>query len=91
VLVLIYELAPDYLERRGALREEHLALIMAAHERGDLQQAGALSEPFDRALLVWSTDDESVVDAFIAADPYVSNGLVTSWSVRTWNTVITTD
>jgi uncharacterized protein YciI len=47
-----------------------------------------LSDPYDRALLVWSTDDASVVEAFVAADPYVSNGLVTGWQIRAWNVVV---
>jgi uncharacterized protein len=51
-LVLEYSLAPDYLERRAALRDEHLALAQAAHERGELLLAGALPDPYDRALLV---------------------------------------
>jgi uncharacterized protein YciI len=88
VLALIYELVDDYVERRAPLRDEHLSMIQAAHSRGELSQAGAFSDPFDRALLVWSTDDRSVVEAFVAADPYVANGLVSSYEIRTWNTVI---
>jgi uncharacterized protein YciI len=87
-LVLLYELVDDYLERRGALREEHLGLAKAAHERGELALAGAFAEPADRALLVWSTEDESVVRAFAEADPYVRNGLVRRWEIRPWNVVI---
>ncbi|WP_324277970.1 hypothetical protein [Blastococcus brunescens] len=34
-LLLEYTLAEDYLERRTALREDHLALARAAHERGN--------------------------------------------------------
>jgi uncharacterized protein len=48
-VVLEYALVEDYLERRAALREEHLALARAAHERGELLLAGALPDPFDRA------------------------------------------
>ncbi len=40
-LLLEYVLAEDYLERRAALREDHLALARAAHERGELLLAGA--------------------------------------------------
>jgi uncharacterized protein YciI len=87
-LVLIYDLVDDYLDRRGPLREEHLALARAAHDRGELAMAGAFAEPADRALLVWSTEDESVVRAFAEADPYVANGLVTSWAVRPWNVAV---
>jgi uncharacterized protein YciI len=86
-LVLEYSLADDYLERRAALREEHLALAAAAHERGELLLAGALPDPFDRALLVWTAGRE-VVESFAESDPYVVNGLVTSWTVRPWNVVV---
>ena len=86
-LLLEYTLADDYLERRAALREDHLALAREAHERGELLLAGALPDPYDRALLVWTAPRE-VVERFAAADPYVTNGLVTTWTVRPWNVVI---
>jgi hypothetical protein len=86
-LLLEYELADDYVARRAALREEHLALARAAHERGELLLAGALPDPYDRALLVW-TAERAVVERFAAADPYVVHGLVTAWSVRPWDVVI---
>jgi uncharacterized protein YciI len=86
-LVLEYTLADDYLERRAGLREEHLALALAAHERGELLLAGALPDPYDRALLVWTAPRE-VVERFAASDPYVVQGLVTAWSVREWNVVV---
>ena len=86
-LLLEYTLAEDYLERRAALREDHLALARAAHERGELLLAGALPDPYDRALLVWTAPRE-VVEAFAAADPYVTHGLVTGWTVREWAVVV---
>jgi uncharacterized protein YciI len=86
-LVLEYALAEDYLERRAALREDHLGLARAAHQRGELLLAGALPDPFDRALLVWTAPRE-VVERFVAADPYVRHGLVTGWAIRDWNVVI---
>ncbi|SNS24299.1 hypothetical protein SAMN04488107_1855 [Geodermatophilus saharensis] len=87
MLVLEYELADDYLARRAPLREEHLALARAAHERGELLLAGALPDPYDRALLVW-TAERDVVERFAASDPYVVHGLVTAWSVRRWDVVV---
>ena len=42
--LLFYEAAPDYLERRGAFRAEHLALAWEAQARGDLVLAGALAK-----------------------------------------------
>ena len=87
-LALQYDLVDDYLDRRPEFRDEHLGLARAAHERGDLALAGAYNKPPDRALLVWSTEDRSVVEAFAEADPYVRNGLVRAWTVREWNVVI---
>ena len=86
-LLLEYTLADDYLERRAALREEHLGSARAAHERGELLLAGALPDPYDRALLVW-TAPRDVVERFAEQDPYVVQGLVTGWTVREWNVVI---
>ena len=86
-LLLEYALADDYLERREALRDDHLALARAAHERGELLLAGALPDPYDRALLVWTAPQE-VVERFAQQDPYVTQGLVASWTVRPWNVVI---
>ena len=86
-LVLEYTLADDYLQRRAALREEHLALVRAAHERGELLMAGALPDPHDRALLVWTAPRE-VVERFAGSDPYVVQGLVTGWTIRQWDVVV---
>ena len=87
--VLIYELVDDYLERRPALREEHLTLARAAHERGELLLAGALSDPYDRALLVFAGDHGAErAEAFAESDPYVRHGLVTAYTVRRWNEVL---
>lgn len=86
-LLLEYTLAEDYLERRAALRDDHLGLARAAHERGELLLAGALPDPFDRALLMWTAPRE-VVERFVEADPYVVHGLVTGWTIRPWNVVV---
>jgi uncharacterized protein YciI len=86
-LLLEYTLAADYLERRAALRDDHLALARQAHERGELLLAGALPDPYDRALLVWTAPRE-VVEEFVAQDPYVQHGLVTGWTIRDWNVVV---
>jgi uncharacterized protein YciI len=86
--LLFYDLAPDYLERRGQFRDEHLALGWAAHARGELLLGGALTEPVDTAVLLFAGESPAVVEQFVAADPYVRHGLVTSWRVRPWTTVL---
>jgi len=86
--LLLYDLVDDYLERRGPLRDAHLALVRRAHEEERLVLAGALVDPADQALLVFATDDPAVAEDFARNDPYVANGLVTSWRVRPWNVVV---
>ena len=86
--LLIYDVVPDYVERRAPLREEHLALARAAHERGELVLGGALAEPADGAVLLFQGDSPAAAEAFAAADPYVRHGLVTRWRVRKWLTVV---
>lgn len=84
--VLTYELAPEYLERRGALRDPHLALAWEAADSGALLLAGAVGEPPKTALLVFT--DAAAAQTFAEADPYVREGLVLSFRVQPWATVI---
>lgn len=86
--LLLYDLPDDYLERRTPLRDEHLALARAAHERGDLVMAGALADPPDQAILVFRGETAAVAEAFASADPYVAQGAVVSWRVRPWTVVV---
>jgi hypothetical protein len=88
---LLYDVVPDYLERRGEFRAEHLGLASAAHERGELVYGGAWADPPDGALLVWKADDRSIVEDFVQADPYVRNGLVAKWRIREWTVVVGND
>lgn len=85
---LIYELVDDMVTRRAPFREEHLRLAREALERGELVFAGALTEPVDRALIVFLVDDKSKVEDFARKDPYVVNGLAKKWEVRPWNVVV---
>jgi uncharacterized protein YciI len=89
--LLMYDLAPDYLERRGEFRKEHLALAWQACERGELILGGALTDPVDGAVLLFKGNSPEAAERFVAADPYVTNGLVTLWRVRPWNTVVGED
>lgn len=86
--LLFYDVVPDYAERRIAFRAAHLAHAWAAVERGELLLGGALADPIDGAVLLFNCDLPTTVEAFVAADPYVINGLVTRWRVREWTTVV---
>jgi uncharacterized protein YciI len=88
--VLMYEFPADYFSRRSQFRDAHLALARASAERDELQLAGALvDEPL--GLLLFKADSAAVAERFAQEDPYVKNGLVTSYRVREWTTVVGRD
>ena len=89
--ILFYDVADDYLTRRVALRSVHLAHARAAHARGELVLAGALADPVDGAVLIFKGDSPDAARKFAETDPYVINGLVKSWRVREWTTVVGDD
>jgi uncharacterized protein len=86
--LLIYDLSPDYMEKRGQYRDEHLRLAWQAHKRGELELGGALADPADQAILFFTGDSPLVVERFVEKDPYVYHGLVKQWQIRTWTTVV---
>jgi uncharacterized protein YciI len=85
---LFYDVVDDFVARRAAYREQHLRLVREAHRRGELVLAGAFTDPADRALLVFRAPERSVAEDFARNDPYVTQGLVTRWEVRSWAVVI---
>ena len=86
--LLIYEVVDGYVERRQPYRQEHLQLAQDFADRGELELGGALTDPVDRAILLFDVEDPKRIDEFVRQDPYVRHGLVRSWQVRKWMTVI---
>lgn len=86
--LLMYDTAPDYLQRRAEFRSAHLALAWQAADRGELLLGGAVGEPADSALLLFRCESADIPAAFAKADPYVLNGLVKRWQVKPWHTVV---
>jgi uncharacterized protein len=86
--LLFYDVVDEYVERRKPFRAAHLAHAQQSIARGELVLGGALANPVDQAVLLFRADSPAVVEAFVAADPYVQNGLVKSWKVREWTTVV---
>ncbi len=84
--LLHYDLAADYLARRETFRAGHLALAWEAADKGALILGGAVGEPIESALLLFS--DRDAAETFARADPYVAHGLVTVWRVLRWHTVV---
>jgi uncharacterized protein YciI len=87
--ILIYDYVSDYLERRGPLRPAHLDLCRASVGRDELQLGGAVPShepPF--GLLLFKGETAQVAEDFARADPYVTQGVVATWRVREWITVV---
>jgi uncharacterized protein len=82
---LLYDYVENAIEARAPHREEHLALVADWKQDGRLLDGGALGDPPHGALIVFAEDAD--VQAFVDADPYVQNGVATSWRVETWNVV----
>jgi uncharacterized protein YciI len=85
---LIYDVVDHFSDRRAPYRPEHLGLVRDAHARGEIPMAGALGDPPDGALLIFRGETPAVAEEFARMDPYVINGIVTSWRIRPWNIVV---
>jgi uncharacterized protein YciI len=86
--ILFYDYVDDILERRGPHREAHLAAVGKLRQEGMVVMGGAFADPVDGAVIVFNTENRSTIEAFVAEDPYVVNGLVTHWRIRDWNVVV---
>jgi uncharacterized protein len=89
--LLFYDVVDNYVERRKPFRSAHLAHALQAVDRGELILGGALANPVDGAVLLFRGSSPCAAEAFAAADPYVLDGLVKSWRVREWTTVVGAD
>lgn len=85
--VLLHEVVPGFETRRMPYRADHLRLVQEAHGWGEIVMAGALGSPPNRALLVFRAEDQTIVEAFVRADPYLTSGLVTRWEIQPWAVV----
>jgi len=88
--LLMYDVVEDYVTRRAPLRAAHIGLAREAAARGELVLGGALNPP-EGVVLLFRGESPAAAEAFAAADPYVQNGLVKSWKVREWTTVVGPD
>jgi uncharacterized protein YciI len=86
--LLFYEADADYAERRAPYRALHVAHCRQAVARGELMLGGGLGEPPEGAVLLFRGSSSAVAEAFAAADPYVTSGVVRRWHVKPWATVV---
>lgn len=87
--VLFYDYPPDFRERRAPFRAAHIEHANASVARGELQAGGAFAEDDPPlGMLLFKAERAEAAEAFAQADPYVVNGVVLSWRVREWVTVV---
>lgn len=86
--LLFYEGNDDYVTARAPFRKVHLQHAMAAVARGELVLGGAYANPANGAMLLFTGDSPRAAEEFARHDPYVINGVVKSWHVREWTTVV---
>jgi uncharacterized protein YciI len=86
--LLFYDVVDDYITRRVPLRSAHLAYAQPFVQRGELILGGALAEPPDAAILLFQAESPGVIEVFARGDPYVRDGIVRSWWIREWTTVV---
>ena len=84
--ILFYDYVADVAQRREPHRAGHLSLLNAIHHDGKLVMAGAYTDPLDGAALIFT--ERQAAEAFVKADPYIANGLVSAHRIREWNVVV---
>jgi uncharacterized protein len=84
--ILIYSYVPDMATRREEYRSAHLQRIIAQRDVGHIFLAGGFDPPTGGAIVFRGVEREHV-EAFVAADPYYLNGLVTDFRIEHWNLI----
>lgn len=82
-IVSFYEMAPDALSKVMEHFPAHHARLDEFHSRGVLLAAGPLGNPPEGAMAVFTTREAA--QEFIEGDPFVVNGLVSTWRLVEWN------
>ena len=81
-IVSFYEMAPGALPKVMEHFPAHRARLDEFHARGLLIAAGPLGNPPEGAMAIFTTREGA--EEFIAGDPFVTNGLVSSWKLVEW-------
>ncbi len=85
--VLLYEATGDFMTKVPAHIDAHRALWRQFRAAGTLLLIGPFTDaPAGGAMGVFST--RAAAEAFVAADPFVTQGIVARYSIREWNEVL---
>ena len=83
--ILQYHYVEDVATQRAPHRAAHLALATRYKQEGKIVMGGALADLTGAEVIFRSRQD---AETFVAEDPYVKNGVVTSHNVREWSVVV---
>jgi uncharacterized protein YciI len=86
--ILFYDYVENVVELRAPHRAGHLELVGQWKADGKVTSGGALGQPPTGAMIVFAVDEAAEVEAFVAEDPYVRNGIVTRHRVVPWTVVV---
>jgi uncharacterized protein len=84
--VLIYDLAQDGLRKVHIHDANRSAWLDEFSSRGLLLMAGPFANPAEGYMGVFTTREAA--EEFIQGDPFVTDGVVSSWTLRDWDEVL---
>ena len=80
--ISLYDMAPGAMPQLMTHFPAHRAVVEAFHARGELVAAGPLGNPPEGAMAIFNTREGA--EEFVKADPFVTEGLVSSWRIVEW-------
>ena len=88
--LLTYHKVADHAQRCLPLQKAHRKYIETALARGTplLMGGNLIDEAGATALLLFMAKEPGPAESFAASDPYVTGGVVASWQVHEWDTVV---
>jgi uncharacterized protein YciI len=85
--VLLYESADDVAAKAPPHFPAHVARIKEFQGRGEILMVGTFGDPQrEGAMGVFPTRES--VEAFVADDPFLVNGVVKSYEIREWDDIL---
>jgi uncharacterized protein len=85
--VVFYASSPDVLTLAPQHFPAHQARLREFHARGLLLMVGTFGDPVtEGSMAIFSTREGA--EEFVAGDPFVLNGVVSSWTLREWNEIL---
>jgi uncharacterized protein YciI len=86
--VLLYESAADVRSKAPVHFAAHRAYWDGFRARGELLMIGTFGDPqTEGSMAIFST--RAAAEEFVKGDPFVLNGVVSSWQIRDWNEALT--